>query len=729
MVKRLKHFRKFARFKFKFILNLKDKMYKELYNTALTTNDVNVATESYLKIVNMCNTVDYLLLDSTPTVPKDVYIKCLFNVATIFKEYGRYSESIRFYLMLLEVDFDNQQTKQQMSHIYSQMCNKSFEEYTKFGILHNLEECVKHLQKGLYYYPDNPITHFNLGLIYQRMNNLEQSKIHYIMGITFINTVDFLTEEEKVNLRLNSYNGVSSIYKSLKKWPQALFYLLKAKEVKGDDPDINNQLGVVYTEMRRTDLGEECYKMAIMNSDKTFISSSKDVLLADVYLNYGHLHSYNGDNLKSIECYNKSLNISPLYRLPFQNKLMNLNYIFDLLPQYYITEQHKLINLLFKEHQVPFNFPKEFYETEKINIGIVSGDFVNHPVSYFISPLLKNFSSDKFSITCYSESIIDTSVFNKSLKFKLIKGMSKNDASQLIYNDNIHILIDLAGHTALNRIDIFSMKPSPIQVNYIGYPFTSGLDKMDYRITDEICDDINISQKYYTEKLVFMKDCFTCYDPGLDALKLLRSHSDQKGFLRVGCFNRLNKISGSMIEMIKKLLDLGNVKCIFKTKGFMNNDARVRFLEKFNKKQRENIVILDCSLTHLDHLQMYNEVDVSLDTFPYSGTTTTCESLMMGRPVFSVYDDETCFHPQNVSCSILRNSGLDNFVCNSKGEVVDKIKELTRFIGNDKYWVESIKETTKSFLTGKVCNTDLYINNIEELFNEMYENQFKNNCD
>ena len=487
--------------------------------------------------------------------------------------------------------------------------------------------------------------------------------------------------------------------------------------------------------MRRTDLAENHYKLAISNYSKTVVSTDPTFLLSELYLNYGHMHSYNGDNEKSLDAYNQSLKTVPKFALPFQNKIMNLTYVFDQLEdKMYITEQHKHINKLYAKNPMPYKFDSSYFKTldGKINIGIISGDFIDHPVSFFIGTYLKNFDTSKFNVTCYSECLIDTVLFNTNLKFKFIKNMSQENASNLIHNDRIHILLDLAGHTAFNRMDIFSYKPVPIQVTYIGYPFTTGLNEMDYRITDNICDHPTISQKFYTETLLFMNNCFLCYNP----LVIKRSDQNQQSkfvypkiaetpyiknkYITIGCYNRINKITDSVIYEFNKILKTNkNIRFVFKTKALINKNIAKKFLDKFSKDVVKRITILDCTLTHEQHLETYNKVDIAIDTFPYSGTTTSCEALFMGTPTFSLYDSDTYFHPQNVTCSILKNSGMDNYICQSTDEILIKIKELED--NPIEFWKELKNNTREQFMNGKVCNQTEYMKDLEGLFTQLYE--------
>jgi predicted O-linked N-acetylglucosamine transferase (SPINDLY family) len=703
------------------------------------------------QITEIFDVRDYLLIDSNPEIPKNIYIDSNFTLGTLYKTYVEtkikndtellkknslnrseknitlsdeniklFRKGIEHFNNILRVNFEDIMALKQIVSIYTQLC---------FFAQDNILNCLQYMQEALLYCPNNETIHYNLGYIYQKLNKLELSIIHYKISIALAET-NISTDKEIIDelrcLKLNSLNGISCIFRSIKQWPEALYYLQRAEKIDSNDPDIQNQLGVVYTEMRRTDLAEIAYNKGIQNYKKSFISTDKNFFLAELYLNLGHMHAYNGDNNKSVENYNRSLQICPKFALPFQNKLMNLSYLFDQLQEkIYITDQHKLVNKLYKKGNGMYKFDKEYFnngnDNEKINIGIISGDFVDHPVSFFISTFLKKFNTDKFNVTCYSECIIDTKRFNEKLQFKTIKNYSAEQASNMIYTDKIHILFDLAGHTAFNRLDIFAMKPSPIQITYIGYPFSTGLDEMDYRITDKICDgDFSVSQKFYTEELLELKNCFLCYDPNVNKLHELSSLPMMKNnWITIGCFNRLNKITDSVISLFNSImLKFKNVKFMFKTKALINKNIQKTFISKFDKQVRSRIIILDCTISHDSHLLTYNQVDFAIDTYPYSGTTTTCEALYMGVPVFSLYDSEYFFHAQNVTCSILKNSDLDYYIFKDKDELMNKLDELYK---TDKNKLINLKNDTRNkFLNGKVCNQIEYMKNLETLLADLF---------
>jgi predicted O-linked N-acetylglucosamine transferase (SPINDLY family) len=712
------------------------------------------AIELLEKFTSILNPTDYLLIDSKPEISENIYYESFFTLGTLYKSYvetenqkeiqlrqqnelnrngsikkfsieleSMFKRAINHFVMILRVKFQDPNTLKQIISIYTQLSL----------LAPDFESCLNYLQEALLYEPNNPTIHYNLGFVYLRLNKIELSLIHYKISLGLSENKK-CSEEEKLDnkkLIINNYNGISSIYCFLKQWPEALYYLLLAEKVDNSNPDIQNQLGVVYTEMRRTDLAEIAYNRAIKNYDSAFISTDKKFLLSELYLNLGHMHSYNGDNHKSVENYNKSLKVCPKFNLPFQNKIMNLTYLFnELEDKMYITNQHKLVNKLYEKGNGRFVFSKDFYKTDKINIGIISGDYTDHPVSFFINTFLQNFDKTRFNVTCYSECYLNTSVYSSNLCFKTIKNLSISAAANMIYNDKTHILFDLSGHTAFNRLDIFALKPSPIQITYIGYPFTTGLTEMDYRITDNICDgDLEVSQKFYTEKLLPMKNCFLCYDPTLirnTGQKLVPKNTinirKRDGFINIGCFNRVNKITHGVIKTLNDILvKIPKTRLILKTKALINKKVRSDFINKFDKPVRDRIIVLECTISHEDHLLTYNQVDIAIDTFPYSGTTTTCEALYMGVPVYSFYDSKYYFHAQNVSCSILQNSNLSEYILKDTSEIIQHIQKLMDNVDVESFWLNLKRDVQQKFTNGLVCNKTEYMKNFQEMLINLYQ--------
>lgn len=706
------------------------------------------ACDKLEKIISTQQMSDYMMVDCSAKIPKDIYIECQLILSKTYKMIGESLVSQKFELMkknesnrdagneelkmtqkedalfrrsisglieVLKIEQENIEGLNEISNVYNLLVFLNQSDY---------EKCERMLKEVMIFAPENPMLHYNIGHIYSKMNKPDESIAHFKLAIALNGKTKLFEMDElaRKQLYLNSYNGLSAILRNMNQWSDCLFYLLKAKDIDPEDPDINNQLGLVYTELRRTDLAEKCYEVAIRNHKNTFISTDSKFMLAEVYLNMGHMHSYNGDNMSSIQSYINALKIIPGFTLAFQNKLMNMTYFFDRLEdKMYIAEEHFKINKIYKPVKT-YNFntrPKN----AKIRVGFVSGDLIDHPVSYFIQSFLKNYDPNIFEITCYCERVMNVKLINKNLNSKVIKNIPTERACDIIYNDKNDILFDLSGHTCFNRMDMFATQMAPVQITYIGYPFTTGLNNMNYRITDRICDHPEISQKYYSEKLLFMPNSFLCYDPtGVHNKKLpelgVCPRAKNMKMLRIGTFNRVNKMTQTSLEIYNKILvKYENVELLFKTKALLNKAYAEKFLENFDKSVRSRIIINDCTIMHDEHLLEYNNLDLAIDTFPYAGTTTSCESLMMGVPVLSLYDNNEYYHAQNVTTSLLKNSGLDEFVSTSADEMLELVGRLLK--KDQKYWLNLKSNTRSKFMNGKVCDTKEYTKNMTALLKSL----------
>jgi predicted O-linked N-acetylglucosamine transferase (SPINDLY family) len=578
-----------------------------------------------------------------------------------------------------------------------------------------------------------------MGYIHLKLNNMSNSIINYKLCIEFLKQQNTDNSE----LLLSSYNGLASVFRYLKMYYESYLILTEAKKFFPLDPNINNHLGIIYTELRQTGIAEDCYKIALDNFYKTVIDKNPQKLLSDIYLNYGQMKSYNGDNEESINLYTKSLDIliknneNITCLLPFQNKVMNLLYLYnELTKPEFIFEQHKLINKILTcvpHSHSPTQFPYLTNPKPIIKIGFVSGDFQNHPVSFFINSFIENptFYLKKYNFTFefffYSENIIN---YESLQNFKIIKNKTTEQVCQFIRNDNIDVLIDLSGNTCNNRLDVFSLKPTKIQISYCGYPYTTGLNTIDYKIVDKNTDSDTYSRKHYVEKLLYMDKCFLNYSPNPILSPEFNSNQQiippspfNDKIIYISSFNRLNKITRCNIELIQKILlhFKGKVVFVFKTKALLNNTIKKNFLNHFNKQVQKYIIIKDCNNTHNNHILEYNNINIAYDTFPYSGTTTSCEALNMGVPVLTLFNKEY-YHPQNVSSSLLINSELSEWVCYNHDDFIIKIQNYinnvenknTHLICSNKVFNYK-KFISEKFKNGYVYNQKYFLNNFCEL--------------
>lgn len=626
-------------------------------------------------------------------------------------------------------------------------------------------ENIKLLRNVLMVDPCDYQLHYNLGFTYHRTNDLDNSLSHYKLAIGLVdNQLKIakleLVQNENFKKNLNEFkvkclNGLGSVYFAIQNRDLSSYYFYKALEILPDDPDVHNQLGVIFTELRITDKAIYHYKHGIANSTKAHISTDIKMLLASMHMNMGLAYCYEINYPEAISCYNKALEFKPTLSLAYQNKLLDLNYISHLIEDpMYITKLHKNINKIYPhvENDWKVSLPNYKIKTNvvdktimlksntKINIGFISGDFICHPVSYFVSCILKYINYDLFNVYCYSLKVVSLNSMYPKINWRVVKGTSPQQLKDLVGKDNIDILFDLSSQTGDNRLDTFVLKPAPIQISYCGYPNTSGLSNMDYHIVDHYCDSDGITpgpgnvirpstQKYYSEKLLFMDRCFLSYTSSLgenesDLPKLIDTQPCLKnGYLTIGSFNRYNKINDDVIEVWEGILEAcPNVRFIIKTKEFLTETLKQQFLNTWqNKKLLDRIQILHYADLYQGHLVDYNLMDVALDTFPYSGTTTSCESLLMGVPIVTLFDDIRSYHSQNVTSSLMINVGMPEYVVYSKTEYINKIKQLSENLDN----LNCLKQNTReNFLKGPICNYKQFVNEFEDKMIHTYKNHF-----
>jgi predicted O-linked N-acetylglucosamine transferase (SPINDLY family) len=599
----------------------------------------------------------------------------------------------------------------------------------------NVDDILVYLQQVCYVFPFDYQLQYNIGFAYQRKNDLDKAIEHYKIANGIIDMqMKYTTGEQLLVLtqfKLRCLNGLGGVYYSVQDRHLAKYYFSQGLKVLPNDPDLNNQIAVVYTELRDTDLAIEHYKRGIEHYTEAYISSDSDTMLASMYMNMGLALCYECRYMEAIECYNKSLKYKPDLSLAYQNKLLDLNYISHLIEDpMYIANMHKNINKIYPKVITDYKESLPDYKIKKegdvLNIGFVSGDYICHPVSYFISSVLKYLSTTKFKITCFSTKIAPINNVYPNCTCVLIKNMDSNTLRNTIKEANIDILFDLSGHTGDNRLDTFVLKPAPIQISYIGYPGSSGINSIDYRFTDKYCDNVH-SEKYYSEKLVYLDNCFLNYTPSIPVKDLVPLISPCKSSIVFGSFNRYNKINGDVISVWKSILQkIPQATFLIKTKEFNTPKLKKQFLDSFKDKSiTDRITVLPYSETYLTHLPDYNKIDISLDTFPYAGTTTSCETLLMGVPVITLFDNVKHYHSQNVTSSILINSDLAEYVTHSKDEYIQKAVELSLLIkpGFDRNSFK--KQTQDKFVNGKVFQKKPFIDSFENTLKTVYHNHFK----
>lgn len=357
----------------------------------------------------------------------------------------------------------------------------------------------------------------------------------------------------------------------------------------------------------------------------------------------------------------------------------------------------------------------------KLRVGYVSRDFFQHSVAFFIEPVIRHHDRVRVEVFCYAN-VIKPDQVTERLKvaadgWRDIHLKSDEQVCKLISEDRIDILVDLSGHTSGWRPGVFARKPAPVQVTYLGYPDTSGLDTIDYRITDEHADPPGRTECYHTEELVRLPGCFVVYNPPADAPGVALPPVLAKGHVTFGCFNNVVKVNRRVVALWSKILhSIPGSRLALKGIAFSSAATRKLYLEMFEEHciAAERIDLWDFVPTVSGHLELYREIDIALDPFPYNGTTTTCEALWMGVPVICLAGKT---HASRVGVSLLSNAGLDSFISGDEAAYMEKAVALARDVEQLRQWRFSLRDRLRnSSLTDAVGFTRA----LEDAYREMW---------
>ncbi|MBL0871604.1 MAG: tetratricopeptide repeat protein [Phycisphaerales bacterium] len=340
-------------------------------------------------------------------------------------------------------------------------------------------------------------------------------------------------------------------------------------------------------------------------------------------------------------------------------------------------------------------------EPRPLKVGLVSPDLCDHAVARFVRALLEHHDRREIEITAYSVGGRDDEMRRRLKPLcarwrDFVRGTDKALAEQ-VRKDGIHVLIDMAGNTAMHRLGAFALRAAPVQISAWGYPATTGLGSMDYRLVDAITDPAG-SERWLSEKPMRLEGCFTCFAPDEGSEGLVVERSGERGPVVFGSFNNIAKISAPCAALWGKVLKaVPGSRLALKSV----NLREPRVIEVVRKRLEEGgvewgrVEILQPTADVRSHLGVYSAVDVALDTVPYAGTTTTCEALVMGVPVVVLEDSERYpMHAARVGVSLLTAAGCERWI--GRGE--EGFVEVAKRLAGD---IESVRSSRRA-LSAKV---------------------------
>lgn len=425
------------------------------------------------------------------------------------------------------------------------------------------------------------------------------------------------------------------------------------------------------------------YNLGILFSKTGRTAEARTVLLQALDLKPDAVHIINslskicenghaGDALHWLQV---GLNVAPDHAALISNYLYMLNYVPGLSPEFIAAKHREYAPRAYPPPTAcrPAGFRRN--ETGgRIRIGYLSADFHSHSVSFFLEPVMRCHDRSRFELFCYANQSVSDAITERLQTFctgwRCISGMTDRAVADLIAIDGIDILVELSGHTSGNRLGVCALHPAPVQVSWIGYPNTTGLPQIDYYLTDAWCDPPGMTEDLYSEQLHRLPRVFCCYQPPDGFPPVAPPPVLDSGTVTFGSFNRMVKINDELVSLWARILaEVPGSRLLVKGAIIHGDDDRAELSRFFEERgiPEGRVILHGVTSTIQEHLALYARVDIALDTFPYHGTTTTCEALWMGVPVVTLAGRT---HASRVGVSLLHSSGLPELVAKTPEQYV-----------------------------------------------------------
>lgn len=475
--------------------------------------------------------------------------------------------------------------------------------------------------------------HLNLGIALRHQKRFEEARAAFQRATELRpGYSEALEALAQAHMALYDWDGAIRVLKEIiTRWPR------KA--------EMHNNLGSIYQATGRLQEAIAAYQQALRINPR----------LAGALNSFGSAYMGQGDFEQAERCFRRCLDITPTDLRTRSNLLMLLNYIPDTEAEK-VLEEHLEWGRVATRMIAPLPPLVARDPRRRLRIGYLSPDFREHSVAAFIEPLFANHDHDRFEICCYSclprPDATTLRLQGYADRWRDIDQLSDPETARLIRDDGIDILVDLAGHTSNHRLGVFAARPAPLQLTYLGYPNTTGLAPIDYRITDAIADPPG-AEAWYSERLLRLGGGFLCYQPDPHTPEVAPLPALAAGRVTFGSFNNFSKLNPAVLALWAEVLQQvpGSrllLKCPALTDAVLRERTAVVLRELGVGTER--LELLGHSPTRAEHLALYGQVDIALDTFPYNGTTTTCEALWMGVPVVSLVGRQ---HAGRVGASLL----------------------------------------------------------------------------
>lgn len=587
-------------------------------------------------------------------------------------------------------------------------------------------QAISCCREALRYKPDFPDAHNNLGLLLAEIGQREEALQHYHAALAV------------QPQHAEAHNNLACSLREIRRYDEAAAHAELALAIRPDFAEALCTLGNLEQDRDRLDealaryeqasrvnpaYAEAWYNMGCVLSAQGKRNEAAACYRQAITLQPGHAAAYNnlgvllresGQHLEAIEASERSIALAPDFAEPYVNIGNALPWLgridesvqayrkaLALKPDHAVAWSNLLLTLLYDPAHTPqavyaesLRFGERFEMSLKpawprhanprdperrLKIGYVSADLRDHAMAYFIEPVLANHDRQRFEVYCYhnhpQQDAMTVRLRALADHWRQCERMGDEQLNAQILSDGIDILIDLSGHTAGNRLPVFARKPVPVQATWMGYCGTTGLEAMDYRLTDAYLDPVGMTESLHTETLVRLPASAT-FRPDPTAPEVSALPALEGGGFTFACLNNPSKLNERVVALWAHIL-----KAVSGARMMLGNarpEQERWLLALFGKHGVESDrLLMQPRLGMTEYLALHHRIDLGLDPFPYNGGTTTLHSLWMGVPVITLAGGGTV---SRVGAAIMGNYGLERFVVNSEAEYAERAIHLAQHL-------------------------------------------------
>jgi protein O-GlcNAc transferase len=526
---------------------------------------------------------------------------------------------------------------------------------TAFQTQGQLEAAIACFQRVLELDPNSSLAHNNLGNALRQRGMIAEAITSYRRAI-----------EISPNYA-DAHNNLGNVLLDYSRFDEAVASYGRAIELRPDFADAYKNLGPALQGQGRCDEAvESCRRATELRPND-----------AGAFVNLAHALKDQGRIDEAICCFRRALEVDPWNYVAHSGLVFTLwysrSYGMDEICQEHKKWCAKWAEPLANQITVHAN---DRTPSRRLRIGYVSSAFRNHAAALFALPLFRSHNHEHFEIVCYSD-VGNPDSFTSQHRacadlWRNIVGLTDVEVAQAVRQDQIDILVDLTMHMEQGRLLVFARKPAPVQVCWLAYPGTTGLTTMDYRLTDPYLDPPGLHDRYYSEESVRLPDCFWCYDPMTDLPTVSTLPAAKNGYITFGCLNNFCKVDAVVLELWARVLravERSRLVLLAPEGSARENVLQVLFAAGISADR----VTFVARQAKQQYLQLYQQIDIGLDTVPSNGHTTSLDSFWMGIPVVTLVGDTVS---GRAGLCQLNNLNLTELIANSPDRFVSIAVEL-----------------------------------------------------